>query len=463
MRMSVLSKSRLPVARFVGAALLASVATGCSSDATRFSSVFNEDTLTTASIGNRNITGLNGGVPVPSADVASSGGYAQSNSTPDYSNRQQAMSQPYPSAPARYDASGSASPARMATQPSTVERAELAAPSAPAARQTQSRETAMAQPFPSAPASKPKSQPIVPEDAIVTGSTPSSSARNAAQPANFPTKLPAPAPRRQPEDNVAVLPTSAQTREKQQALAQPVPSKSSAGGNDRTAGTYKVQPGDSLGKIASANGVSVDALKQANGLTNSNIRIGQNLKVPGAAPVQASAPAPEVKTASVPTKPVKIVKASEPASYTPPSQTVKQVAAIDTKDKAPEETGIGKYRWPVTGAVVSRFGQNAGGKRNDGIDISVPSGTPVKAAENGVVIYAGNGLKELGNTVLVRHNDGTVTVYGHADTLSVNRGQKVQRGQQLALSGMSGSAERPLLHFEVRKDATPVDPMTFLD
>jgi len=79
-----------------------------------------------------------------------------------------------------------------------------------------------------------------------------------------------------------------------------------------------------------------------------------------------------------------------------------------------------------------------------------------------VVIYAGNGLKELGNTVLVRHDDGTVTVYGHADALNVTRGQKVQRGQTIASSGMSGNATSPKLHFEVRKDATPVNPMTYL-
>jgi murein DD-endopeptidase MepM/ murein hydrolase activator NlpD len=130
---------------------------------------------------------------------------------------------------------------------------------------------------------------------------------------------------------------------------------------------------------------------------------------------------------------------------------------------APESTGIGKYRWPVRGAVIAAYGANVEGSRNDGIDISVPQGTPIKAAENGVVIYAGNGLKELGNKVLLRHDDGTVTVYGHADALSVARGQKVQRGQTLATSGMSGNAKQPQLHFEVRKNASPVNPMTFLE
>ena len=75
-------------------------------------------------------------------------------------------------------------------------------------------------------------------------------------------------------------------------------------------------------------------------------------------------------------------------------------------------------RWPVRGRVISGYGKG-GGKSNDGIDIAVPEGTPVKAAENGVVIYAGDGLKEFGNTVLVRHENGLVTVYGHASELKV--------------------------------------------
>jgi murein DD-endopeptidase MepM/ murein hydrolase activator NlpD len=94
---------------------------------------------------------------------------------------------------------------------------------------------------------------------------------------------------------------------------------------------------------------------------------------------------------------------------------------------------------------------------------SVPEGTAVRAAENGVVIYAGDGLREFGNTVLIRHDDGLVTVYGHNSRLNVSRGDTVRRGQEIALSGTSGSADTPRLHFEVRKDSTPVDPTTFLE
>src|SRR5690606_7507598 len=116
----------------------------------------------------------------------------------------------------------------------------------------------------------------------------------------------------------------------------------------------------------------------------------------------------------------------------------------------------------VRGRVISPFG-TGGGKPNDGIDISVPEGTSVKAAENGVVIYAGDGLKDFGNTVLVRHESGLVTVYGHANELKVKRGDTVKRGQEIASSGMSGSTTVPKLHFEVRKDSAPVDPVSFLE
>jgi murein DD-endopeptidase MepM/ murein hydrolase activator NlpD len=97
------------------------------------------------------------------------------------------------------------------------------------------------------------------------------------------------------------------------------------------------------------------------------------------------------------------------------------------------------------------------------VNISVPEGTPIKAAENGVVIYAGNGLKEFGNTVLVRHANGLVTVYGYAKDIEVKRGQTIKRGQELGKTGISTAAKVPMLHFQVRKDSAPVNPATYLE
>jgi len=233
-------------------------------------------------------------------------------------------------------------------------------------------------------------------------------------------------------------------------------------------GGYTVVSGDTLSGVARRNGVSVKALRSANGLDEgAPIKIGQTLLIPpGGEAVAAARPSPKpvnkidpVQTASTPApKKQNLAAAStkaEPAAYTPPASS-KAIAAVEkeSKEAAPNSTGIDRMRWPVTGRVA---------KSRDGIDIQVPTGTPVKAAENGVVIYAGDGLKDFGNTVLVRHDNGLVTVYGHADQLMVKRGQKVKRGEEIATAGMSGAAQTPKLHFEVRKNSAPVDPSTYLE
>ncbi|MCO5145795.1 MAG: peptidoglycan DD-metalloendopeptidase family protein [Aquamicrobium sp.] len=266
-----------------------------------------------------------------------------------------------------------------------------------------------------------------------------------------------PTPSQAPGERVAVLPQ--QPAPKSSATAEPAapnPATPASAG-----GTYTVVAGDTLHGIARKTGASTEAIKQANGLSSGLIRIGQKLTIPaggGAAPVQtvAAAPKTDQTTTAAVNRPSNV--------YTPPKQaeTAIQKAAADASAPAPNASGISKMRWPVRGRVISGFGSGSG-KANDGIDIAVPAGTPVKAAENGVVIYAGDGLKEFGNTVLVRHENGLVTVYGHASELKVQRGQKVRRGEDIALAGMSGSADTPKLHFEVRKDSSPVDPKSYLE
>jgi murein DD-endopeptidase MepM/ murein hydrolase activator NlpD len=284
----------------------------------------------------------------------------------------------------------------------------------------------------------------------------------------------------QPLDKVAVLPKSPKPKEGE---AQPAGTP-----NDKTAiadngpdkaksekvataakGTYTVQAGDTLSKVARKNGVSAAALKQANGLDNGLLKVGQTLKLPaagtGAAEQVASVAKPPVDAVTTgTTPPAKKVTSAEISGYTPPKRAEKEIedADVDTAAAAPDSTGIGKMRWPVRGRVISGFGKGSG-RSNDGIDIAVPEGTPIKAAENGVVIYAGDGLKDFGNTVLVRHDDGLVTVYGHASAIDVKRGDKVKRGQEIARSGMSGTTDAPKLHFEVRKNSAPVNPSTYLE
>jgi len=265
-----------------------------------------------------------------------------------------------------------------------------------------------------------------------------------------------PVPGRSPVREVAVLPSAPSLRSPGNSeLTSPTVAGTASSSGQGTSGIYVVKGGDSLSKIARGHGVSVDALKSANNLSGSNIRIGQSLTIPagGANTLDPSS------TASV-------SPAQAPKVYTPPVQADDSVAAKtkgDTASVAPAATGIDKFRWPARGQIITGFAKSENGKRNDGIDISMPTGTPVKAAENGVVIYSGDGLKEYGKTVLIRHDDGLVTVYAHADKLNVNRGDKVARGQVIASSGMSGVAKTPRLHFEVRKNASPVDPTQYLE
>jgi murein DD-endopeptidase MepM/ murein hydrolase activator NlpD len=557
MRFSLSSQFGKSTSKVLVAAFLASAATGCSSDATRFGGLFsNSDQITTNSIPRRSLNGLDGD-PVPRADLAQGGGGYQQQQ--DYSSRNAALNQGYPAAPQTYKPAYSS--ARVASAPVVVQRSELAAPSesgpapvrAPAA--SRAEREAMAQPFPASrkEAAHRAGAPSLAPDTMSTGTVPKAAAQSssgwtavnapsvtlgtgetiatlsrrygvpekeilkandlrtatsampgqriviptmnggaAANPAKTASqavdlskggKMPAPA--KAPEQDAAVLPGNGAQRDKWQAGPSGAAGKPGAGAGKGPApegGMYVVKPGDSIAKIARDTGVHVDELKAANNIDKGGIRIGQTLKIPHG----GTLPADQIKTASItPQKPAVQKPAAKatpvaaaPATANPQPTAVKAdpgpapVATqtvgdaekkSDVATEAPEATGIGKYRWPVRGAVVAAYGANVDGNRNDGIDISVPEGTPVKAAENGVVIYAGNGLKELGNTVLVRHDDGTVTVYGHADQLSVSRGQKVQRGQTVATSGMSGNAKQPTLHFEVRKNASPVNPMTFLE
>ncbi|MDX8449282.1 LysM peptidoglycan-binding domain-containing M23 family metallopeptidase [Mesorhizobium captivum] len=298
----------------------------------------------------------------------------------------------------------------------------------------------------------------------------SSKVADNTKPANTP-KQPAGAP-----EKVAVLPQQPKVKDGKSAAQVDASAAASGSKNAKPApqmaeakpagagGTYTVQQGDSLSSIARKTGVGVTALKQANGMKDGLLKIGQTLKVPAGGTVAAANPAatkPSVDPVTTATTqpPAKTTPSQTLASYTPPKKDAKVIQQAEDDDAvAPDATGIGKMRWPVRGRVISGFGSG-----KDGVDIAVPEGTPIKAAENGVVIYAGDGLKEFGNTVLVRHENGLVTVYGHASSIEVQRGQKVKRGQEIALSGMSGTTDSPKLHFEVRKNSAPVDPSGFLE
>jgi murein DD-endopeptidase MepM/ murein hydrolase activator NlpD len=289
--------------------------------------------------------------------------------------------------------------------------------------------------------------------------------------------------------------------------------------------TYKVQRGDTPRGIANKFKITEKELIAANKLTRADrLQINQTLTIPSAKqetpapevaetskPSELEAPAavsPDIRT--VKTTTIKAPDTVKPSETSPaPTQSVSDdkanaakptIAASDevigggspTKTaeskpadpKTPEtKTAIAtanasgtsteqlpqpdpmsgnSFRWPVQGRIISEFGSKADGGHNDGIDLAVPQGTSVKAAENGVVAYAGDELKPYGNLILIRHSNNWVSAYAHNEELLVKRGDKVRRGQVIAKAGKTGAVSQPLVHFELRKGSRPIDPTKYM-
>jgi murein DD-endopeptidase MepM/ murein hydrolase activator NlpD len=270
--------------------------------------------------------------------------------------------------------------------------------------------------------------------------------------------------------------------------------------------TYQVQAGDTLSGIARRFGLGMNEIVRANAIAPPyHVQVGQLLIVPGGAALPAAEPAPvvasrepmpavpagAVDSAPLPTTPAPPARAAEPvASETTPVAALPPAAAIqpasapvaavpappsavepiavapravlpEPDEPPPAKTGRG-FLWPVRGTVVSDYGSKPGGLQNDGINIAAPRGAPIRAAEGGTVVYAGNELRGFGNLLLVRHRDGWITAYAHADELLVKRGDEVRRGQVIARVGSSGGVTSPQLHFEVRRGARHVNPRDYL-
>lgn len=250
-------------------------------------------------------------------------------------------------------------------------------------------------------------------------------------------------------------------------------------------GTHIVRSGDSLYTIARSNGVTVADLRSANDITDPRrLKPGMVLKIPGKKPSLADEPSvkitdvpkhestktgsagrvpmqKEIGTGSIASPKVLNSAGDEPGGGEAPTN----ISAVtgDEPVQKPNKARNEKMRWPVVGRVIAPFGKRKDGTSNDGIDIAIPPGTDVRAAEEGIVAYSGSEVKGFGNLLLVRHEDGKVTAYAHNDKLLVQRGDRVRRGQVIAKSGNSGGADQPLLHFEVRDGSKPVDPMRYLE
>lgn len=226
-----------------------------------------------------------------------------------------------------------------------------------------------------------------------------------------------------------------------------------------TQGQYRVQRGDTLYSIAFRFGWDWKALAARNGIVAPYlIRVGQVIRFDGQpgshAPVVAAAPV----ATPVPVRPPITSTPTAPArpSATPPTPP-KVVQA--TTPIQPVQRSTGGWAWPTNGAVIGRFSSN--GSLNKGIDIAGELGQPVSAASDGSVVYAGSGLRGYGELVIIKHSDTYVSAYGHNRRLLVQEGQKVKAGQTIAEMGSTGT-DRVKLHFEIRRQGKPVDPLQYL-
>ncbi|MFQ5533780.1 MAG: peptidoglycan DD-metalloendopeptidase family protein [Sphingomonadales bacterium] len=196
--------------------------------------------------------------------------------------------------------------------------------------------------------------------------------------------------------------------------------------------TYVVRQGDTGYSISRRFGVGLTELMRIKRVAKPyRLKVGQKLKLPS-------------------------------RSRRPIPQTVVASNNRAKPDPAPPPRAGSSFAWPARGTIVSRFGAKKGGLHNDGINIRVSRQQPVRAAENGVVVYVGNELKSFGKLLLVRHAGNWVTAYAHNDALLVKEGDRISRGQIIARAGSTGRVKNPQLHFEIRKGTRAVDPLRYL-
>jgi lipoprotein NlpD len=245
-------------------------------------------------------------------------------------------------------------------------------------------------------------------------------------------------------------------------------------------GTYTVQRGDTLYSIAMRHGLDVRELARWNGISDSSVlSVGQTLRLtapPAVATVTPVAPAGSTEVRPLPAPgaaaatPTPSPSSTPPAPATtpPPAAPVPPTAAAgtppiaavppkpDTAKPAPVESAL-NWQWPAPGKVIEGFDET----RNKGIDIAGNDGDPVLAAADGEVVYVGAALRGYGNLVIVKHSDEFISAYAHNRQVLVKQGQAVKRGQRIAEFGRS-DADRIKLHFEIRRQGKPVDPLKYL-
>lgn len=242
------------------------------------------------------------------------------------------------------------------------------------------------------------------------------------------------------------------------------------------ASRHLVMPGETLSELAEHYKVPLRRLIDLNRVKKPyKIYVGQVLVVPGAATPAATASAAGraagKRVAAVPlprARPVQMAEASAErlvsaeADVGPVQDEALREATRRAASRQPPALSGDGFLWPVRGRVLDGFGEKPNGARNDGINIAAIEGAPVRAAENGIVVYAGDTIPGFGRMLLIRHAGGFTTAYAHNSAMFVQVGDKVERGQVIAHVGSSGAVAGPQLHFEMRMGRKPVDPSKHL-
>ena len=187
------------------------------------------------------------------------------------------------------------------------------------------------------------------------------------------------------------------------------------------------------------------------------------LPAPSASAPVAAPPAPTVKAPVTVAAPAPTAPPAPEPSYQTAKLDLPPVPTRQYTTKAPPARSGKAFAWPVKGQVISGFGKKETGFHNDGVNIAVKEGTPIRAAENGVVSYVGNEMRSFGNLLLISHADGYVTAYGHTQKIVVAKGDAVKKGDIVAYAGSSGNVTQSQLHFEIRKKGQAIDPVAMLD
>ena len=227
--------------------------------------------------------------------------------------------------------------------------------------------------------------------------------------------------------------------------------------------THKVEKGETLYAISRKYNVDITSLSRLNDLEAPYaLNVGQVLELPSSIVVKTPSSTGGGSSRFSSRK----ISGSSPKTASNKVKTsnakTKKIAQSQKPRKTVSTYRKTKFVWPVNGSVVSNFGVVGKGRRNDGINIKASLGSNIKAADKGVVAYAGNELKGFGNLVLIKHSDGYITAYAHADKIYVKKGQSVIRGEKIATVGKTGSVNTPQLHFEVRAGKRAVNPSQYL-